>query len=203
MTKKTGGGTSLPLIAFLITLLVCLACGTVLAAEGGGHDASHDNERLWDLAYRFLNFTLLVIILFIVIRKTAVKDFFSSRRNEIRQKLDALKKEREDAETRHRELEKKLKEFETQKTDIIAQYEAEGALEKEKIIKEAEERAEQILLQADLTIQREMEAAKGRLKQQVVEAAANKAQELIEKEIKQNDHDQLIDEFIERVEKLH
>jgi hypothetical protein len=37
----------------------------------------------------------------------------------------------------------------------------------------------------------------------MVEAAAHQAQVIIEKEIKDSDQDQLVNEFIERVEKLH
>jgi F-type H+-transporting ATPase subunit b len=36
-----------------------------------------------------------------------------------------------------------------------------------------------------------------------VEVAARKAQEIIEREIKDDDQDHLVNEFIERVEKLH
>jgi len=54
-----------------------------------------------------------------------------------------------------------------------------------------------------LTIQREIQAAKDRLTAEMVEAAAKRAQGIIEKEIKDSDQDQLVNEFIERVEKLH
>ena len=107
------------------------------------------------------------------------------------------------AEGRYRELEEELKAFETKKKEIIQQFEAEGIAEKERIIAEAEERAKQILEQAGLTIQREIQAAKDRLTAEMVEAAAQRAQGIIEKEIKDIDQDQLVNEFIERVEKLH
>jgi F0F1-type ATP synthase membrane subunit b/b' len=48
-----------------------------------------------------------------------------------------------------------------------------------------------------------LEAAKERLKQEVVDIAANKAQDMIVSQIKDSDQDHLVNEFIERVEKLH
>ena len=75
--------------------------------------------------------------------------------------------------------------------------------EKEKIVAEAKKRAAQILAQADVTIEREIQAARDRLRQEVVDVAARKAQEIIVKDIKSSDQDHLVDEFIERVEKLH
>ena len=54
-----------------------------------------------------------------------------------------------------------------------------------------------------MTIQREIQAARERLQSEMAEVASQKAQEIIEKQIKDRDQDQLINEFIERVEKLH
>lgn len=191
------------LIAGLTLISIFILCGLGFASEGGGHGGTDESQRLWDLGARFLNFALLVIILFVVIRKTGVKDFFSARREEISKKFEDLKEERDAAEGRYRELEAELKAFETKKKEIIQQFEAEGIAEKERIIAEAEERAKQILEQAGLTIQREIQAAKDRLTAEMVEAAAQRAQVIIEKEIKDSDQDRLVNEFIERVEKLH
>lgn len=185
----------------LLSLFVFWSLG--LAAEGGGHGGGHDSERVWDLGYRFLNFALLVIILFVVIRKTAIKDFFSNRREEIKRKFEDLKKERDAAERRYQELENELKAFELKKEEILKQFELEGTAEKERIIDEAKQRSRQILEQTDLTIQREIQAARERLQAEMAEVASQKAQEIIEKQIKDRDQDQLINEFIERVEKLH
>ncbi|MBW1798666.1 MAG: ATP synthase F0 subunit B, partial [Deltaproteobacteria bacterium] len=106
-------------------------------------------------------------------------------------KFDDLNAEKDTAEGRFQELEKKLKEFEVQKQEIIEQFKADGAAEKEKIIAEAKEGANQILIQADLTIEREIQAARDRLRQEVVEVAARNAQEIIEREIKDGDQDHL------------
>ena len=203
MITLRGRRTSPALIAGCIVLGLLLLCGLGFASEGGGHGGVHDNARLLDLGYRFLNFTLLVIILFVVIRKTAIKDFFSARREEIRKNLDSLKAERGTAESRYQELEKKLKEFETKKKEIIDQFRAEGIEEKERIIADAEERARQILNQADLTIEREIRAAGDRLKQEMVDVAAQKAKVIIAKEIKDSDQDNLVNEFIKSVGKLN
>ena len=191
------------LIAGLTLISIFILCGLGFASEGGGHGGTDESQRLWDLGARFLNFTLLVIILFVVIRKSGIKDFFSARREEISKKFEDLKEERDAAEGRYRELEEELKSFETKKKEIIQQFEAEGIAEKERIIAEAEERAKQILEQAGLTIQREIQAAKDRLTAEMVGAAAQRAQRIIEKEIKDSDQDQMVNEFIERVEKLH
>jgi len=192
------------LLAFF-AISTLLFYGAALAA-GGGHEAGDGADRsgdLLDLLYRFINFALLVIILFIAIKKSGIKDTLSTRIEEIRQKLDNLKRDKEESERRYRDVEKELTDFEEKRKNIIEEFKREGMAEKERIISEAKERAKQIMEHAELTIQQELHSAKDRLRQEVVDLAAQKAQEIIGKEIKDKDQDQLVDEFIERVGKIH
>jgi F-type H+-transporting ATPase subunit b len=189
------------LIVGMTLLFVIAFCGLALASGGG--DAGDSHDKMLNLFYRILNFTLLVIILVVVIKKTNMLRFFGERKDEIKQKLDDLTKERQTAENRSRELETKLAEFEIQKKEILEQFRAEGAKEKARIIAEARERAAQLISQADHTIEREIQGATERLKQEVVEMAALRAEEIISKGINDSDQDHLVDEFIKSVEKLH
>jgi F-type H+-transporting ATPase subunit b len=187
----------------LIALGLCLLIwGYGFAAEGG-EAAGHDGGQGLDLLYRFINFALLVIILFVVVRKTPVKDFFSARKEEIKKRLEELERARKASEDRCRELERKLSESEKLRDELIAQYKAEGLAEKEKIVAAAKAKAQEILEQADLAIKREIDAAKQSLRSEVAEAATQKAQQILQKEIRERDQDQLVDDFIERVGKLN
>ncbi len=206
MSREKGLSEILKEILLVVStlVLVWIPSGLLWAAEHGGEAASHDGGgELKDLIARIINFGLMVIILFVVIRKSSMKDFFSSRREEIRRKLDELRKGKDEAESKVKELEQKLKAFEQEKQQILEQFKAEGLAEKERIIREAKERAQQILQQAEFTIQREMDAARARLRDEVAELATKKAEELISKHITDKDQEHLVNEFIERVEKLH
>ena len=185
-----------------LTLVIMLAfCGIALASGGeGGHDSG---GQVANLMYRLLNFALMVIILVVVLKKVNIGEFFARRKEGIREKLENLQKEKDEAEKRCQILEKKLKEFEVQRKEILEQFKAEGAKEKEKIITEAMERAVQILTQADLTIEREIQGAKDTLRKEMVDLAAGKARDIIAKEMTDRDQDFLVDEFIESVRKLH
>ena len=150
-----------------------------------------------------MGLVLLVIILFIVIKKSPIKGFFAARGEEIRKKLDDLKREKEEAESRYHEIERQLKDFDEKRRDIIDQYKKEGLAERDRIIDEANERVKQIIAQSELTIQQEIQAARDKLKQDIVEVAAQKASEIIENRLDEKDQDNLIDEFIERLGKIH
>ena len=184
----------------------CFAAGGVLlssvalAAGGGGADRSGD---LLDLLYRFINFALLVIILFIVLKRIPIKEYFTSRIEGIKKELEDLKKQREAAEHKARDLESKLKAFEGERKEILEQYKADGLAEKERILTEARERAKQVLHQAEVSIQYEMQTAKEKLKQDVVALAAQRAEEIIAREMTEKDQDRLVNEFIEKLGKTH
>ena len=203
MTSFGTGKRRFALTLGCVLLSLLFFCGLAVASGGGDQGGAHDSGKMLDLLYRCINFSLLVIILFVVIKKTSVKDFFSARREEIKKRFDDLKREREAGKSRYQELEKQLKGFEIEKRGLIEKFKQEGLAEKERIIAEAKERADQILAQADMTIEREIRETRDRLRQDAVNIATLKAQELIAREIKSGDQDQLVNEFIEGVEKLH
>jgi F-type H+-transporting ATPase subunit b len=192
------GGKVIVFIFLLVTFSL-FYYGPVLAA-GGGADRSAD---LRDLLYRFINFALLVIILIWALKKADIKSLFSNRIDDIREKLETLKKDKEEAEEKYQVIDKKLKAFEKERIEILEQYKKEGEAEKERIIAEANRRVQQIIEQSEATIQQEIEAAKERLKQEVVNLSAQKAEEIIAREMKDEDQDRLVQDFIERVGKIH
>ena len=176
------------------------------AVEEGAYEEGHGADRtadLMDLLSRFLNFAVLVIVLVVVVKKFKVKDMLTARIDEIRQRLDDLKREKEETESRYQEAERKLREFEGEKQDILEQFKKEGEAEREKIVAEAQQRSAQILEQAELTIQQEMQSAKKKLREGVVELAAQRAGEIMAKEMTDKDQDRLVNEFIKKVGDLH
>lgn len=173
-----------------------------VAAESSAHSVDRSGD-LWDLLYRFINFALMVIILFFVVRKTSLRDFFKNKSEDIRQKLETLQKEKEEAENRYREMEKQIRSFESRKQEIIDQYRKDGLIEKEKIIAEAKERVDNIIEQSELKIKQEIQSAKNYLRHEVMEVAAKRAREIISSEINEGDQDKLINEFLEGVGKIH
>jgi F-type H+-transporting ATPase subunit b len=191
------------LFFMVMTLAGCvLFCGFALAAgdEAHGQDRSGD---LKDLLYRFINFALLVIILFVALKKVGIKQFFVSRTEEIKKKLEELKSGKEEAEKKYRELEKRLQEFDEKKKDMIEQFRAEGLAEKERIVNEARSRVNQILQQTEATIQQEIQAARDRIKGEVLALTTRQAEEIIAREMTEKDQDTLVNDFIERVGKGH
>ena len=186
----------------LVLAGILFFCGLAAAAGEGahGHDRSDD---LKDLLYRIINFSLLVAILFVVLRKVGIKQFFASRGEEIKKKLEDLKRGKEEAEKKYRELENRIQDFDRHKKEVLEQFRAEGLAEKERIVADAKIKADQIIQDAETAILQEIQEARERLKSEVAALTALKAEEIILREMTEKDQSNLVNHFIERVGKGH
>ena len=172
------------------------------AGEEGAHEVDRSAD-LRDLLYRFITFTVLVVILVIVARKARLMDFLSVRSDEIRKKLEDLKREKEEAEKKCRDMEGSLRDFESKKMELLEEYRREGTAERDRIIEEARVKVQQVIAHSEATLEQEIRSIKNQLKRDIAEAAIGQAREIILKEIKEKDNNKLINEFVERVRKTN
>lgn len=171
-------------------------------SPGDGH-AGDSSGDLRDLLYRYINFILLVIILVLVFRKTRIMDYFSTRSEEIKKKLEDLKRDKDEAERKYKEVVEQLKNFEAKRNDIIEQYRKEGIHEKDRIISDAKERVKHIIAQSEITIEQEIESARNQLKQDIIDIASKRAQDILVEEIDEKDQENMVVEFVEKVGKVN
>lgn len=201
----------------LVSFLTVISNLPILAAAEHGkaehssstavHEAAGEGEHgggaIKDLIARVINFILMVIILAYGIKKGGVVQSLKERMIKIKEQMERLKKEREEREAQFREIESKLIEFEKEKEKILEEFRKEGEQEKERIIREAQEKAKRIVESARITISQEMEAAKQQLRAEIMDLAAKEAEKILSKVITEKDQENLIDEFIQKVERLH
>lgn len=170
-------------------------------AEGHGEAGDHggvSSEKLWDFIYRVMNFGVLALILYFVLRKPA-GGFFKGRRETIEQTLNDFEKKKAETEARFKELESKLSNLEGEREAIMADYLKEGEEEKAKIIQGAHEMAARIKAQAEATINQEIKSAKADLMREIAELSASMAEDLIKKNITEQDQQRLVEEYLEKV----
>lgn len=203
--------------AVLVMAVAVVAAGLVPAwAAGGGPaaDAGHADEGVhvaqgshgevhsppWlktDTA-KVLNFAVLAIVLFLVLRKPASQA--------LNARIKAIADELEDLEIRKAEVEKQLAEYnkkmaalDKESKQIIAEYIRQGENAKARILKEAESIAEKLKDQAKKNIEHEFKQAKLTLQAEIVEKALAKAEQAIKAQVTDQDQDRLVDEYLEKV----
>jgi F-type H+-transporting ATPase subunit b len=182
----------------LLIALVLLFFGTAFAfAAGGGEGDGHQKWVATD-TYRIMNFTVLVVGLFFLLRKPVSKAL-NSRIKGIKEQLEDLEAKKAAAEGELAKYVEKLAKLEGEAESIIEDYIKQGNEAKSRILKEAESAAGKLEEQAKKNIEHEFEQAKIRLKDDVLEKAMARAEEIIKTKISTDDQERLVDEYLNKV----
>ena len=187
------------LISLLVVVSLLFAVGTVLASsEGGGHGAKSDFNKNKDLIFRVMNFALLVGLIFFLVRKPAAKGL-AARREGIKDQLDDLERQREEAQKQLAETKQKVSQLDTEVERIMAEYVQMGEAARARILDEARASAGKLQEQAKKNIEYEFASAKQQLMAEMADQAVATAEELIKKNIQDQDQERIIDEYLEKV----
>lgn len=182
----------------VMTALMFLIFGVAYAfAAGGGEGDGHQKWVATD-SYRIMNFTVLVVGLFLLLRKP-VANALNSRIKGIKEQLEDLEVKKAAAESELAGYVEKLAKLESEADNIIEDYIRQGNDAKTRILKEAETAAEKLEEQAKKNIEHEFEQAKIRLKEDVLEKAMARAEEIIKTRISTDDQERLVDEYLNKV----
>lgn len=168
-----------------------------LASSEGGHDAEPKGWVETD-TYRVMNFAVLIIALFLVLRKP-VSQALSGRIQGIKDQLEALEAQKAAAEKSLSEYKEKLALLDKEAEQLVDEYIRQGKDAKARILKEAESMAEKLKEQARKNIEHEFDQAKATLQAEIVEKALMKAEQIIREKITADDQDKLVDEYLEKV----
>jgi F-type H+-transporting ATPase subunit b len=183
-----------------------IAIGTLAyASSGGEHGAPAGpafwgipTSKWWDLLWRVLNFTVLLIVLIKVLAKP-VANGLRARQQSIREQFTDLEARKAEADKAYKTYEEKLASIDKEVSEIIQSALAQGEAEKERIIEEANRAAADIKRQAEMAIQHELAAAKLRLREEVANQAVVMAEELIRKNLQEADQVKLIENYLSKV----
>jgi len=184
----------------ILILAVFLFCfiGTVAASSEG--EGGHEAAKGWVATdtYRVMNFSVLVIGLFILLRKP-VSQALDSRIKGIKDQLSELEAKKKNAEKELAKYTERLSHLEQEAEKIIEEYIRQGNEAKARIIDEAKKTVEKLEEQARRNIEHEFKQAKIKLRQDILEKALVNAETLIKNNITTQDQDKLVDEYLEKV----
>jgi len=189
-----------------LCLIPCLfSCVFWLAAayaSGGGEAGGQEGPNWSNFFWRSVNFLVLGGLLYWLLAKK-VKAFFTGRRDGLRTALDEAATARETAEKKFREYSAKLDKASGEIEQISAMIRSQGFSEKERIIAEARKAAEKIKEDNRMRIEQEFSKASQQLRSEAVRLSAQMAEALLKKHIQAADHEAMVKDYIEKVEKSH
>ena len=166
-------------------------------AHGGHGDAAAKGWVATD-TYRVMNFAVLAIGLFLVLKKP-VSQALGGRIQGIKEQLEELEEKKAAAEAKLAQYDAKMAELDKEAETLLAEYVKQGEDAKARILKEAEAAAEKLKEQASKNIEYEFLQAKSELKAEIAEKALAKAETIIKERINSEDQEKLVDEYLAKV----
>ena len=183
------------LTTLIIVSTIFFAGSAVMAAE-----AEHGGAKGWVATdtYKVINFAVLAIGLFLLLRKP-VAQALDDRIKGIKEQLEELEAKKKEAEDALADYNKKFQTLDKEAEKLMEDYIKQGEAAKAKIIEEAKSAAVKLEEQARRNIENEFSRAKAALKEEVLEHALVKAEEIIKDKISSDDQERLVDEYLEKV----
>ena len=183
------------IMVLVITLSVAFCLAVASASSGGEGEA-----KGWVTTdtYRVMNFAVLSIGLFLLIRKPAA-NALNARIKGIKDQLSELEAKKKDAEKSLEEYNKKFSLLEQEAVKLVEDYIRQGKDAKARILEEAKRSADKLEEQARRNIEHEFKQAKLKLQEDILEKALVKAEALITEKITPEDQDKLVDEYLDKV----
>ena len=176
----------------LLTLL--MVCFPALAFAGG--DGGESN-----LHYQVINFIVFVGIL-VFFGREPVRNALRDRSNKIAEEILEAQRLQQKSKAALDQYETILKDFQKERDQMLQQYRQQGENEKEELIASGKKEAERIKADAARTIENERQSLQGRIEQELVEKALQRAEEILKDNLKPKDHTRLTDEYLTQIESL-
>jgi F-type H+-transporting ATPase subunit b len=198
LKQRRNKGVTVSRFVLIFTALLVFNAGAVFASAEGGHDQAVPKGWVWEDTYRVMNFSVLAIALFFILKKP-LSQALNARIKGIKDQLAALEDQKKKAEIQLAEYNEKLSRLEGEAEKLIEEYVKQGEEAKVRIIKEAESAAEKLEEQAKRHIEHEFKQAKNQLQEEIFQVALVKAEEIIKAKISSEDQNRLVDDYLEKV----
>ncbi|OPL15947.1 MAG: hypothetical protein AVO39_06700 [delta proteobacterium MLS_D] len=175
-------------------LVVLFSAGVAFASgEGDGHGG-----QMMNLAWRFFNFSVFAVVIYLLGNR-AIRGYFVGRREEIKLSIEEAERLRDEAREKLEEYNERLEKASEEIREISEMIRAQGAADKEKIIRAAETTAEKMKEDAGARIDQEFKKAVSDLKEEATKLSVEMAEELLRENISEKDHEAMVNDFLNRM----
>lgn len=169
--------------------------------EGGHHGpkpmniADFSNKETPPYAALLVNFGLLAFAYY-SLGKKPIAEALKQRKEDIGKEIELSQKLLDDAVARGKSARKKLKNVEDDKKTALNALIETGEGERDKLIREAQEKAERVGRDAGFLVDQEAKQLRLDLTREAVENAVAKAEALLQGAVTQADHERIAEEFL-------
>lgn len=176
---------------------------TMAFAEEAHHTAAGAHEAHgipWSsIGIQAFNFGFLVLVLFMLLRKT-ISSHFQSRAREYNQLVERAEDARRLAEKSHREIKERLSKLEVSAEEGIANAKSEAEELKGRMISEAKALSVKLEQEAQRTVAVEVEKARAQLRQELLGQALEASRASLKTSLSSTEQKKLQNEFVEKIQ---
>lgn len=190
---RSNGIKALSIMCVILGFLACmvLVFPDIAAAEEG----SGSGRKIWDTVMLWVNFGILVFFFMKYARKPLM-NVLKSARSRILKDIDEVNGNLDHAKSLVDEESEKLKDTDTYVQELRQAILELGEKDKENIIQEGKLTAEKMVQSAEAYAEYRLAMARKALANEMVDIAVGMAEERIMKSITDQDHDNLMNQFI-------
>ena len=178
--------------AKIIILLIGAICVLAFLAGRGSHSS------YVDFAFRMGNIALFIALV-VFLWGAKIKGALKGRSEGIAHELSALEEAKAQAMKNLKLVEERISNLDKERQSILAEYKAQGEALKSEIIVKAEKTARQMVAQARLTAQSEVDKAVEQIRSQISEEVVAAAEKLLAQRLTPEEHEKLINKSLTKV----
>ena len=152
----------------------------------------------WNILVTMCN----TLITFLIIKKFLfgpVRRMLAAREQEGQAMYGTAEKAQTEAESMRSEYTERLSKAKEEAAEIVGSATRRATVRSEEILKESSQQAAAMLKKAESTIEQERKKAMNELKDEVAGLSVMIASKVVERDIKEEDHERFIEEFIDKV----
>jgi F-type H+-transporting ATPase subunit b len=158
---------------------------------------------LWlQLFLQFINFAILVAALVYFLRKP-LKEYLLKRHDTVKEKIEEADRLLREAEEAKKKYEERLMRLEGEIEAFRASALVEMEREKKKILDDARGLASRISEQARLAYEQEMKEALAKVRAEIAQRTITAAERKVREMFRKEDHDRMVEEFIQKVRSIN
>ncbi len=168
-------------------------------AAGAEH---HNIFDPWLEFSRILNFLIVVVALYFILRKP-LRTLMADRREGIRNAIKEAEEARAEAKKLREDYEKRTADLEKELEAMRAQTKADQKALRARLLREGNESAERVLEHARITIGQETKKAEQQLRSKAALLALDLAEKALERELGPEDQRRLLQDYIHKVGEMN
>ncbi|MCR4419539.1 MAG: F0F1 ATP synthase subunit B [Clostridia bacterium] len=159
------------------------------------------NFSPWTFMFQVINLLLVIAVLYLIVYKPVTK-MVETREQRIQNALEGAAKAQAEAETTLAEYRAQLESARQEAQEMVSRAAKTAEEMREEAVRNARLEAEKILTRAREEIQAETARAVAELREQAATLAVLAAGRVLERELRREDHERLVREFIQEVGEL-